>query len=59
MEQELKEFDAKCSKPLPPILQRWRTRWVKQIQKATKGVPKPSYQLDPHSYDAYNIAPYA
>lgn len=36
MEQELKEFDAKCKKPLPPVLIAWRKRWVKAIEKEKK-----------------------
>lgn len=33
MEAELAEFDKKNTKPLPPIIQRWRNRWVKTIKK--------------------------
>jgi hypothetical protein len=33
MEQELREFDAKCTKPLPPVLVAWRKRWVKAMEK--------------------------
>jgi len=33
MEAELKEFDKKCTKPLPPILVAWRKRWVRAIEK--------------------------
>lgn len=36
MEQELREFDAKCTKPLPPVLVAWRKRWVKAIEKEKK-----------------------
>jgi len=33
MEQELREFDKKCTKPLTPILVAWRKRWVKAMEK--------------------------
>jgi hypothetical protein len=33
MEQELREFDKKCKKPLPPVLVAWRKRWVKAMEK--------------------------
>jgi len=36
MEAELKEFDEKCTKPLPPILIAWRKRWVEAIAKKNK-----------------------
>jgi hypothetical protein len=36
MESELKEFDKKCTKPLPPRLEAWRKRWVKEMEKAKK-----------------------
>lgn len=33
MEQELKDFDSRITKPLPPLIQQWRDRWVKMIEK--------------------------
>jgi hypothetical protein len=40
MEQELKEFDKKCTKPLPPIMVTWRKRAVKIIEKEREKVYK-------------------
>ena len=31
MEAELQAFDKKNKKPLPPLIQKWRNRWVKMI----------------------------
>jgi len=28
MEAELQAFDKKNKKPLPPLIQKWRNRWV-------------------------------
>jgi len=36
LQKELDAFDAKNKNPLPPILQRWRERWVKAIEKEKK-----------------------
>jgi len=36
LEQELFAFDTKNKNPLPPILQKWRERWVKAIEKENK-----------------------
>jgi len=33
LEQELYEFDKKCVNTLPTIIQKWRARWVKMIEK--------------------------
>jgi hypothetical protein len=30
---ELKQWDSKITKPLPPIIQHWRNRWVKRINR--------------------------
>lgn len=31
--EELKAFDCRVKKPLPPAIRKWRERWVKAIKK--------------------------
>lgn len=31
--EELKAFDSRTKKPLPPAVRKWRNRWVKAIKK--------------------------
>lgn len=31
--EELKAFDCRVKKPLPPAIKKWRERWVKAIKK--------------------------
>jgi len=30
---ELKRWDAKITKPLPPIIQHWRNKWIQRINR--------------------------
>lgn len=31
--EELKAFDCRIKKPLPPAIRKWRERWIKAIKK--------------------------
>jgi len=33
LELELTDFDRRNTKPLPPVIKRWRKRWIKAIEK--------------------------
>ena len=45
--EELKAFDCRVKKPLPPAIRKWRERWVKAIKKAHRNKdPERTKQLD-------------